>query len=85
MKRPKIKMVDEIRVALAVDEKDGVEGVVAHMVGDQWFPLIAAEAARFEQIEIVAEIVAAQTGKEIRMVAFTNRKELKTIPARKKQ
>jgi hypothetical protein len=78
-------MVDEIRVALAVDEKDGVEGVVAHMVGDQWFPLIAAEAARFEQIEIVAEIVAAQTGKEIRMVAFTNRKELKTIPARKKQ
>lgn len=85
MKRPKIKMVDEIRVALSVDEKDGVEGVVAHNIDGQWFPLIAADDTRFRQIEIVAEIVNAQTGKEIRMVSFTTRKELKTIPARKKQ
>lgn len=85
MKKPKLRTVDEIRVALAVDEKDHSEGVVAHHIDGQWFPLISADKERFQQIEILAEIVSNLTGKEIRMVSFTTRKELRTIPAKKKQ
>lgn len=83
MKKP--VMVDEIRVALAVDSKDNIEGICAHHVDGQWFPLIAADNTRFEQIEILAEIIAASTGQEIRMVRFTNREVLKIIPGRRKQ
>lgn len=79
MTRKDRKTIDEIRVAIAVDRKTGDEGVVAHQLGDQWFPLIAADDKRFAQIEAMAQMVAEVTGQTITMARFTTREDLQTI------
>lgn len=81
----KRKTVDEIRVALATDLETGLEGLCAHQVNGQWFPLIAADKDRFTQIEILADIIHAHTGQEIRLVKFTHREDIKVLPKRKRQ
>lgn len=79
-----ILTVDEMMVALALDA-DGTEGIVAHQIGGEWFPLVAADKARFAQIEQLAEHVAGLTGKRIELVRFEKRTSIRTIEARPRQ
>jgi hypothetical protein len=74
-----MKTIDSIVAAVAVDERDRLEGICAALIGDQWMPLIAADEERYEQIKAAAEIVAMQTGKTVKMVRFAQRSVLETI------
>jgi len=74
-----MKTIDSIIVAVAVDERDQIEGVCAMYTGNGWMPLIAADDERYEQIRKQAQRVAAQTGKTVRMVRFTERGEIEVI------
>ena len=80
-----MKRITEIRAALAMDDSDGVEGVCAQLIDGQWFPLVSADVKRFEQIEMMAEMIAQQTGKTITMASFTSREDIRTIEPGRKQ
>lgn len=77
------RLIDTVIAAVAFDPADNTEGVVAVHTGMGWMPLIAADKDRFKQIEELAELVAATQGKDIRLVRFTERTEVRLIRGRK--
>ena len=80
-----MKRITEIRAALAVDDENGIEGVCAQLIDGQWFPLVSADTARFDQIGMMAEMIASQTGKTITIASFSTREDVLTIMPGRKQ
>lgn len=73
-----LAQIKSIYAFLSVDE--GGEGVCAAPIGDLGaVPLIAADEARLESLRPVAKYVAAVFGKPVRLVQFTERRELEVI------
>jgi hypothetical protein len=74
-----IQSIDRIWAYLSRDE--GGEGVLAAPLiqGIGPVPLIAADEARLESLTSWAEAIAAASGKEVVLVEFTCRRELRTI------
>ena len=80
---PKNEMprIDCIWAYLSVDDRDGNEGVCAAMVPGLpgLTPLIAADERRLEFITQLAEQLARDSGRVLRLVKFTNREVIKQI------
>lgn len=77
-----IPRIDQMWAAVSVDETG--EGLCAVNFGGQWWPLIAADEARLEQIRQWAKMLAATEayiGKTIRIIRLSNREELETVTA----
>lgn len=74
-----MKTIESIVAAVAVDERDQLEGICAFNMGGAWMPLIAADPERYEQIRLLAENVAKESGKTVKMVRFASRSVLETI------
>lgn len=68
---------------LCRDNPDNDEGLVAIQVGGVWFPLIAADERRLEDLRPKAQEIAAQEGKRIELVRFVRGQVLETYDGRK--
>lgn len=55
------------------------EGVVAFMSGVTWMPMVGADLARIALLRPMAEKLAKEAGKPIRLVNFTSRVEVEVI------
>lgn len=76
--------IDEM-FAFVADEGGGDEGVVATHTGAGWMPLVGADMNRVDSLRPLAEELARITGREIRLIKFTNREDLDVLsPLRKK-
>jgi hypothetical protein len=69
--------IENIWAFLSVDE--GGEGVVAAPVDGMTVPLIAADEARLTSLRPLARVVASKFDIPIRLVQFTERRELELI------
>lgn len=73
-----LAQIKSIYAFLSVDE--GGEGVCAAPLGDLGaVPLIAADEARLESIRPAAQYIAKVFNKPVRLVQFTERRELEVI------
>ena len=70
--------VNHMWAFLAVDD-EGNEGIVAARLEGTWFPLIAADEERLEQLRSVARHTAAIVKKQVQLVKFTERVELEIV------
>lgn len=62
--------------------EDGDEGVVAARLGDTWFPLVAADDKRLEQLRPMAKRIAFETKARIELIRFVRGQVLETIDER---
>lgn len=69
--------IEQMYAFVASDDEG--EGVCATMLGDVWYPMVAADMERIEQLRPHAEALATVLGKEITLAQFTFRKDLETI------
>jgi hypothetical protein len=80
---PKNEMprIDCIWAFLSVDEEDGNEGVCAAQLAGMpgLTPLIAADQRRLDLLTPIAEDLARQTGRVLRLVKFHNREVVRQI------
>lgn len=74
-----MKMIDSVWAAVAIDEQEQIEGLCAAMVGDTWFPLVAADEARLEFVRQAARDLARDTGQTVRLIRLTQREVVETF------
>lgn len=58
---------------------DGDEGILGQSIGGVLMPLIGADLTRLQQLRPMAEQIAKESGKVVKLVRFTNRTELDVI------
>ena len=64
-------------------DDEGVTGFLVAATG-QWFPMVGADRERMESLRPMAQAIADETGKTLRLVRFSGRSELEVLhPARK--
>jgi len=68
--------IEEMYAFVAEDSGPDDEGVVAMSVGDVMLPLVGADMARVESLKPIAQDIASQTGKKVKLIHFTNREDL---------
>ena len=73
--------IDKMWAFLSVDPDDGNEGVCAATLSPLLgpVPLIAADEARLKSLTPIAEEIARLSGKEIVLVEFSTRTELRRL------
>ncbi len=72
------KRIEEL-FAYVAEETDG-EGVVAFQgPGGVWLPLVGADVARKDSLRAMAQHIADESGKRIRLLRFSVREELVVI------
>jgi hypothetical protein len=71
--------IKEIYAFVAVDPKDGNEGVAALTAGDQWFPMVASDMERVESLREPARQISKAHGIDIRLIKFTQREDLGSV------
>jgi len=72
--------IEHVYAFLGFDPVDQNEGVAATFVpGTGWLPLVAADEKRLNQITIIAEHIAAETGQAITLVKFSTREDIRVI------
>lgn len=62
-------VVDELFAFVATDD-DGDEGVMAALMGETWYPLVAADLVRIQQFAPLANAAAKETGVEFKLKHF---------------
>jgi hypothetical protein len=67
---PNLK-ITEMFAFVAFD--DTGEGVVGMLTPQGWVPMVGADMARIESIRGIARQIAKDSGKEVRLLRFTNR------------
>lgn len=72
-----IPRIDAIWAAVSSDE--GGEGLCAIIIGGVSYPLIAADETRLAWITEQAALLAANTGKTIKIIRLAQRTELRTF------
>ena len=68
--------IEEMFAFVAEDTGPDDEGVVTMSVGSVMLPLIGADMARVESLWPIAKNISEQTGKKVKLVHFTQRKDL---------
>ncbi len=69
--------IDELFLFVAENEEG--EGLIGHRSGDQWIPFVCADKARLNSLRPMAENIARESGKKIKLIKFTTRTELEVI------
>lgn len=69
-------VITKVTAFVAVDPKDGDEGVMAFQSDSGWMPLICADETRIKQMLPIAEQISAATGTEYRILQFTTREDV---------
>ena len=68
--------IEEMYAFVAEDSGPDDEGLVGMNTVSGWMPLVGADMARVESLKPIAKNIAAQTGKKIKLLHFTQREEL---------
>lgn len=76
--------ITKIWAFVAIDkDKEGkdAEGVAAFMdsVTGMWYPLVASDQKRLDSFRPIAQDISKISGKVIKLVEFSTRKEIETI------
>lgn len=71
-------VITDIYAFVAV-HPDGDEGILGQSVAGVLMPLIGADLTRLQQLRPMAEQIAKQSGKVVKLVRFTHRTELDVI------
>ena len=66
-------------VFLFVAENEEGEGLIGHLVGNQWIPFVCADRVRLETLRPMAEAIGRDSKKKIKLIKFTTRTELEVI------
>lgn len=72
-------VIDKLFAFITADSGPEDEGVIAFYEGGAWFPMVGADMKRIESLRPIAEQLAKDVGKPIRLVHFTNRVEVEVI------
>jgi hypothetical protein len=65
--------------AFVVTDDDHTEGVVGFYSESGWLPMVGADMAMVEKLRPIAEKIAAELGKPVRLLKFTSREEIEVI------
>jgi len=73
--------VEQVYAFISVgDEGEGIIGQTVPMAGQMVFmPFVCADKARMESLKPMAEEINKRTGQKIKIIKFTNRKEIGRI------
>lgn len=74
--------IEQLYAFVAEDSGPDDEGVIGAMTKDGWIPLVGADMARVNSLRPIAEGVARQLGKPVKLLQFTNRQDLELIGVR---
>lgn len=76
-----LEKITEIFVFVSVDEGgEGVVGMTMYIEGKETFmPFICADKARMESLKPFAKQIAKASGKTIKLIKFTNRKDIEIL------
>lgn len=74
--------IDSMFAFVAEDSGPDDEGVIGAMTKDGWMPLVGADMARVNSLRPIAEGVAQQLGKPVKLLHFTKREDLEVIGGR---
>lgn len=66
--------IEEMFAFVAVD--DGIEGIVGINTPSGWAPLVGADMKRVDSLIPLAREIAKKSGKEIRLLKFSEREDL---------
>lgn len=70
--------IDEVFAFVSVDDEG--EGICGFMrPNGQWMPLVGADMKRVESLRPIAKDIARSSGKTIRLLHFSTRRELEVI------
>ena len=64
---------------VAEDSGPDDEGLCAMKIGTQWMPLVGADMARAESLRPIAQAIAKDTNKKVKLLHFTTRKDVEVI------
>lgn len=62
---------------------EDMEGIPATMGPEGWMPLVGADAERIESFRPIAQMMANETGKSVKLVKFTHRQDVEEIKPNK--
>lgn len=68
-----VKVIEKLYVILSVD-KDGLEGIVAKLVGDNWMPMVSSDSSMIEWVFPSCVDDSKVTNKTVKIVSFTRDK-----------
>ncbi len=71
-------LINEIWAFIAMGD-DGVEGIIAMKVGNDWMPLVMADGNKLRQLRPLAETTAKESGKRVTLVKFSTRMDIETV------
>ena len=71
--------IEQMYAFVAEDSSPDDEGVIGMMTGGGWMPLVGADMARVNSLRPIAESVAHQLGKPVKLLCFEQRSEIEVI------
>lgn len=76
-----LEKITEMYAFVSVDEGgEGVVGMTMPVNGRETFmPFVCADKKRMEQLKPIAIDIARKSGKKIKLIKLTNRKDLETL------
>lgn len=72
-----MQSIDEMFAFISVDEYG--EGLVGTLTRTGWMPLVGADMSRVDSLRKMAQQVARDSGRDVKLVRFSNRTELETF------
>ena len=71
--------IDSLYAFVAEDTGSGDEGIIGAKTAEGWMPLVGADMARVKSLRPLAEAIARETGKTIKLLHFETRREVEII------
>jgi hypothetical protein len=68
--------IKTVTAFVAIDEKNGDEGVLGIFTGSGWMPLICADETRIQQMLPIAKDVCRREKKKFRILQFSVREDV---------
>lgn len=65
--------------AFITKDENGEEGIMAELIGDKWMPFVGGDWMRVKDLKKIAQVVTKESGKEIKIVEFSQRKVIEVI------
>lgn len=77
--------IEEMFAFVTEDSSPDDEGIVAVPYGNEWLPMVGADMKRVESLKPIAQEIATKTGKNIKILHFTQREEIGRIYRRRQK
>lgn len=76
-----LEKITQVYAFVSIDEEgEGVIGMTMPINGrDTMIPFITADKERMEQLKLFAIKIAQESGRKIKLIKFTNRKDIETL------